>query len=106
MIYVAVLVACKLFLREDELEDIHINQTNEQTLGMKWELCVVNDRQEVDGLLVCIKGKTDRQPVYLMLWADHDTPFLCPVRHLLVFIHLAGNFHFINRNSGWIYFSK
>ena len=40
-------------------------------------------------MLLKSKGKTDKKPVTLSLWADNEVPQMCPIRHLLAYIYLA-----------------
>jgi len=79
-----ILVACKLFLREDELSSLSFGSIDKS-------LSVVDESGSVHGLAVVIKGKSDSKPVTLMLWGDDDVPELCPVRHLLAFLSMLGS---------------
>lgn len=75
------LVSVKAFLRADDLgiEMCHFHD----------DLSLVTDRG-VENICLTVKGKSDPAPVYLLLWCDDDCPDLCPVRHLLIYIFLAG----------------
>ena len=45
----------------------------------------------VYGLCVEVSGKSDEDKKYQRwLWADDNCPDLCPVRHLLIYVYLAG----------------
>jgi hypothetical protein len=37
-----------------------------------------------------VQGKYDPEPVHLYLWVDEECPEFCLVRHLLVYVYLAG----------------
>jgi hypothetical protein len=45
---------------------------------------------EVDSMVIKVKGKTDKQPVYLRLNRQKNNVELCPVTHLLTYIYLIG----------------
>jgi hypothetical protein len=47
-------------------------------------------KEAIEHLVVKVCGKTDVKNVFLKLVADHEYPELCPVRHLLVYLHLIG----------------
>lgn len=92
-LYVMILLSIKLFLREEELASIKIESFNE-------DLFVISSTGFVEGLSLFIQGKSDKQPVTLMIWTDHEIPNLCPVRHLLVYLHEA------NIKNGYIFPSR
>jgi hypothetical protein len=75
------LVGCALFLREDELSNIRVSD-------LDFELTSVNTA--IDSVAVKIQGKRDVSQVTLILWANHAVPNLCPVRHLLLYLHKSG----------------
>ncbi len=50
-----------------------------------WQLL----REFLEGIAVVIQGKSDKAPVTLQLWADHERPFFCPIRHLLFWIKMS-----------------
>jgi hypothetical protein len=83
MIWTMTLVACMLFLREDEVASLSFESIN-------YDLCIVNDNGTVEGVSLKVQGKSDPLPVTLMLWANDEVPELCPIRHLLCFIYLTG----------------
>ena len=89
--YVIILVAIKLFLRQDEFGDIKIDR-------FVPELFVVKEGGVI-GLLVKVFGKCDDDWVHLYLWLDEDYPELCAVRHLLVYLFLIGD-------QGWVFVSS
>lgn len=79
-----ILIGVKLALRPSELIYLGFHSLIE-------DVCVVNQNKVVDGIgLKICNGKSDRAPVTLMLWADHEIPALCPVRHLLAWIAATG----------------
>ncbi|KAI9339167.1 hypothetical protein DFJ73DRAFT_961925 [Zopfochytrium polystomum] len=88
MIWVMILIGSKLFLRSAELLDLQFDSNLEQNC-LNWDLTVIQD-SFIEGLCFKIKGKKDQQPIQLILWADHENPALCPIRHLLLYIHLSG----------------
>jgi integrase len=81
--YVMILLGIKLFLRSDELLTLCMNQFDNR-------LYIVND-DEVRGIALYIKGKSDRRKQYLYIWADENCPEFCPLRHLLVYVAVSGN---------------
>lgn len=87
MIYVAMLVGIKLFLRIEEV-------TGMSVADFVVHYFIVNANIEVQGLCVQVKGKTDDDWVHLMLWwRDFDCPEFCVVTHLLLWIELIGLRH-------------
>ncbi|KAI9345454.1 hypothetical protein DFJ73DRAFT_489404 [Zopfochytrium polystomum] len=78
----------KALLRSTELLDLQFESNVDQNC-LNWDLTVIQDGF-IEGLCFKIKGKKDNQPNQLILWADHKNPALCPVRHLLLYIHLSG----------------
>ena len=80
-LYTIVLVSIFLFLRHDEFHKLKVTD-------------VVNDLSAVTpnriaSLCIKVKGKTDQRHRHLVLWAHDDKPLMCPVRHLLLYIHLC-----------------
>ena len=88
-----ILVGSKLFLRSDELLNLMFsNPENENVIN--WDLVqVVNvngsPTGEISAIGFQIKGKTDQVVVNLTLWADKEIPSLCPVRLLLMYLHVS-----------------
>ena len=81
-LYCMILVAIYLFLRHDDIYDLDF-------LSYIPHLSTVRRDGSVDYLVFKVHGKSDTEYKYLMLWACHDKPELCPVRHLLVYIYLC-----------------
>ena len=81
-LYVMILLSIKLFLRSNEVVKLKIEDIIK-------EVSVVSN-----GVLEClafkVQGKTDKKPVTLCLWADHDIPQLCPIRHLMAYLNITG----------------
>jgi hypothetical protein len=80
--YALILIACRLFLRADEIlkmkmEDIFPN------------LFIVHGERVV-AMGVRFKGKTDKKWKHYWLRVDDEYPDMCPVRHLLVYFRLSG----------------
>ncbi|KAI9324302.1 hypothetical protein DFJ73DRAFT_966423 [Zopfochytrium polystomum] len=88
MIWTMVLIGAKLFLRSAELLDLQFSSELDYNC-INWDLTIFQDNF-IEGLCIKVKGKKDHQPVHLILWADHENPSLCPVRHLLLYIHMSG----------------
>ena len=42
------------------------------------------------GLVVKVQGKADDDVVHLYIWMDDENPEFCPVRHLFVYVYVAG----------------
>ncbi|KAI3650647.1 hypothetical protein MP228_004128 [Amoeboaphelidium protococcarum] len=89
-LFVMVLIGCKLFLREHELAQLKIPTTNdrENVNCVDWNMSSVTPSGDVKAIAFTIMGKSDKVPVTLFLWADNEVPSMCPVRHLLVYLHL------------------
>jgi hypothetical protein len=82
-LYTMIILGVKLFLRSDELCSLTIEQFSE-------ELAIVKgDYEFLEGIAVVIHGKSDKSPVTLQVWADHECPFFCPIRHLLFWIKIS-----------------
>jgi hypothetical protein len=76
-----VLVGCSLYLREDELSQITIDDID-------LKLASITDNI-IDSIGIWVQGKRDVGRVLLMLWANHSNPEICPVRHLLLWLHVS-----------------
>ena len=89
--WVMTLVACKLFLREEELADLKFEDPESKNC-INWDVTLGKCHQTtgLDGIAFNIQGKSDENPVTLMLWADDSLPLLCPIRHLMIYLHLTG----------------
>ena len=76
------LLSIKTFLRGDDLgikvEDFETDS-----------LCLVTEQGPIN-LCFNVKGKADRELVYLLLWSDDDCPDFCALRVLLVYVFLTG----------------
>lgn len=83
------IVAILLALRHDEFHEI-----NDQNFVPS--LFEVTD-ERVDRLVLKILGKSDTRPIAFRLNADNDHPEFCPVRPLLVYMHL------INYKGGFLF---
>jgi hypothetical protein len=95
-LWLLILISCKMSLREDEvseLQDFH----PENIQSLNYDLFVVSETGNVEGITLNIKGKTDKVIKTLTCWRDDVIPTLCPVRHLLVFLHM------LNWQSGYFF---
>jgi hypothetical protein len=82
MFWVIVLIGINLYLRADcEVLAIALNSFISTAF-------IIQPNGRIDALCVKIRGKTDKKYHYFYLWADHECPDICPVRHLLVYLHL------------------
>ena len=77
-----VLLSIKTFLRADDL-GIRIEDFQTDSL------CMVNKGGPTN-LCFTVKGKSDKELVYLYVWADDDCPDFCALRVLLVYVFLTG----------------
>jgi hypothetical protein len=76
------LLGCKLFSRSDEI----VNFTIE---GIVLERLIYKDGR-VEAILIKFTGKVEKgKYVTRWLWADHECPEFCPVRHLLIYLFLT-----------------
>ncbi|GKY98076.1 hypothetical protein MPSEU_000765500 [Mayamaea pseudoterrestris] len=90
-VWVAVLIAINLYLRaDDELLTISMESFEASSFHVE-----ANGR--INGVCLKIRGKTDSRGQYFHLWADHEYPDICPVRHLLLLVHLLG------LKKGWLF---
>jgi hypothetical protein len=80
--YCIILIGIKVFLRQDEFGDIEIED-------FEPTLFIVKD-EAIIGLVVKVQGMADDEVVRLYVWLDDENPEFCPVRHLLVYVYLAG----------------
>jgi hypothetical protein len=100
-IWVMIIIACRLFLREDEVSSLKIEDVVP-------EITSVKSNGYVEGIAFQIQGKCDPQPVTLMMWADPNFPNLCPINALLAWLSLSKikggfifpSFTFISQNFG------
>jgi integrase len=81
--YVMLLISIKLFLRASEcqmlnVDDIDTNLSQKNANGMVALVIIVRDS----------KGKA--QEYRFNLYEDSNYPAFCPIRHLLIYIHMAG----------------
>jgi hypothetical protein len=77
-----ILVACRLFLREDEVSSMRCEDVVPDVTSVK-------SNGFVDGIAFQVQGKCDKRPVILMMWSDTDFPSLCPVNALLSWMSLS-----------------
>ena len=80
--YCIILIGIKVFLRQDEFGDIEIED-------FEPTLFIVKD-EAIIGLVVKVQGKADDDVAHLYIWMDDENPEFCPVRHLFVYVHVAG----------------
>ena len=90
--WVMTLLAVKLFLRDSELSgsDSDNNPTGLQISSFVPAISIVSPNGLVEALGVRIKGKSDNAFKNLMLWKDDENPELCPILHLLLYVHMIG----------------
>jgi len=82
-VYTAILVAVCLFLRSDEMLPLSVADF--------FPSCFVRTPDgKIRALCLRIWGKKEKGWRYYWLWVDDEYPDLCPVRHLLIFVHLSG----------------
>lgn len=80
-LYVMLLLGIHLFLRFDELANFKIDQYLPQYS------IVMNGK--VEKILFTVQGKCDKNPVILQLKRNDEFMHLCPVRHLLFYVHIT-----------------
>lgn len=81
-LYVMILLGIHLFLRFDEVANFSFTQYLP-------EFTVVRRDGYIEKLLFKVKGKADKHDVYLSLKRNDEFLHLCPVRHLLFYLHIA-----------------
>jgi hypothetical protein len=82
LIWTMIIIACKLFLREDEVSSMHFED-------IVPDVTSVHSNGMVEGIAFTVQGKSDAHPVTLMMWSDHVFPHLCPVNALLSWLSLS-----------------
>ena len=83
------LLAVKLFLRPDEVLSIRMDDVLDNL--------IIRKDGHVHSVTINVMGKSDKQNVALQAIADDDNPDFCPVRMLLVYVHLCGI------KKGWLF---
>jgi len=81
-LYVMVLVAIFLFLRHDEVYNLSFDDYQPS-------LSMTHSDGRVSCLVFKVKGKSDTEYKYLVLWLCDEIPQFCPVRHLLIYLAMA-----------------
>jgi hypothetical protein len=81
--YTMVILGVKLFLRAEELATIQMEDFIES-------LQIITPERGVRALAIQVCGKSDIKNVPLILFTDEEFPEFCPVRHLLLWVHLSG----------------
>ena len=71
-----------LFLRHDEFHDLEMSSFQVDYFEIKDGI--------VDSIVLKVYGKSDKTWVHLRLWSDHENPVFCPIRHLLIYLHVTG----------------
>jgi len=79
--WVMIIVAVSLFLRHDELHNIQADHFKEDLFEMY--------SGRIDSLVIEIFEKSGKRRMKLRLRADNKYPDLCPVRPLLIYLHLT-----------------
>lgn len=80
--WVIIIVSIKLFLRHDEFHDIEMAHFLPELFH------ILEDR--IESLVLKVFGKSDKRWIKLALFSDNEYPDLCPIRPLLVYMHLIG----------------
>jgi hypothetical protein len=77
-----VILACREAWRHD---DYHL-LTMESLLPKFFQI----RQEQISALAIKVKGKSDTSKIKQKIHADHETPDLCPVRALLIYMHILG----------------
>ena len=77
------MISICLFLRFDDIEGLMIS-------AFQPEHFVFDGFGHIRALCLKVCGKTDNQITSLLLWRDDTCPEFCPVRLLLVYLHISG----------------
>jgi hypothetical protein len=80
-LFTIILVSIYLFLRYDEFNRIRVKDIIPSYSAV--------EKHKITNLCVKVRGKTDKEFQNLILWAYDDCPDLCPVRHLMTYVHLC-----------------
>jgi hypothetical protein len=91
-LFVIVLFAIVLGLRHDEFHDVKGEHFKTDLHNIPRNVLL-----GINSLVINIMGKSDDAWNQLQLWAQDVTPDLCPLRHLLVYLHC------IKFKSGYIF---
>ncbi|CAJ1935593.1 unnamed protein product [Cylindrotheca closterium] len=89
MLWSAMILASKLFLRIDEMLSLHVDSFVVKHFLIK--------KKKVVALMLKIKGKTDPRCNHFLLWDDDEYPELSPVQPLLLYLAISG------RKSGYLF---
>ena len=92
-VWLMILLACRMFLRHEELASLKFESFNK-------DISIVKPDCNVEALAIQVFGKSDRAPVILQIWRDDINPELCPIKHLLVYVYLLG------ASSGYLFPKK
>jgi hypothetical protein len=80
-LFAMMLVQIYLFLRSDELHKIEVQHIIPEYSAV--------EKHKIINLCFQVQGKSDVSTQNLILWAYDDCPDLCPVRHLMAYVHLC-----------------
>jgi hypothetical protein len=83
MLYVMILILCRMFMREDNVIQLGYHSVNE-------DITIVKEGGRILGIAVTFQGKSDANPVTLMVWNDDKFPEFCAVRHLVAWLSISG----------------
>ena len=84
--WVCILLQCKVGLRSDCLKSLTID-----SIKSVWNLAVIHPNGTCDALAIRFKGKSEKdREVTLMIYSEWKFPALCPVKHLMAYIHFSG----------------
>lgn len=89
MIWTAIILGSRLFLRIDEVLDLRVDSFLPKFFLVK--------EKRVSALMVRIQGKTDATPQHFLVWDHEECPEFSPVRSLLLFLAISG------RKSGYLF---
>lgn len=98
---VLILISVRLFLRSSEAsgdktivkkkpdgtETTEVVPTGIEMSAFMEDLAIIGCDGSVERLAIKIKGKTDQQMEILFLYCDEVNPALCPILHLLAYVH-------------------
>ncbi|KAJ3289585.1 hypothetical protein HDU76_007515 [Blyttiomyces sp. JEL0837] len=96
--WVMILLAIKLFLRADEVLNLTFDGDTHGFNRVDWNLTTIHESGMIKGLTFKVSGKSENRLIngkatakYVNLtgWFDDDHAEMCPVRALLIYLHVC-----------------
>ncbi|KAL2919255.1 hypothetical protein HK105_200898 [Polyrhizophydium stewartii] len=96
-LWTLLLVSLKLIIRPGEALEILLDEPADDndpvaatTSFIKTRACLFDSNSIIQSVCISLAGKAETQAALLYLHPDKDTPWMCPVRHLMLYLHRTG----------------